>query len=217
MTAAPHRTIAGAGRHQITVRKSRFICSIERAASEGEARSFVEAVRKEFRDAGHNCVAWSIGEHGRFQRSTDDGEPAGTAGTPMLEVLRRRELTDTAVVVTRYFGGVMLGAGGLVRAYGRAVTETIDRTGIVERRPLTALSVYLGHDDAGRFEHAVRVAGLPLGNVAYDGDSVRFSSVMEPGMVAGFHDWVAEQSNGRGVVVDEGPTFVEIPVQDSDL
>ena len=214
MTVAYPRMIAGPSRHEIEVRKSRFICSVDRAVSEEDGRSFVESVRKEFWNASHNCVAWSIGENGRSQRSNDDGEPAGTAGTPMLEVLRRRHLTDTVVVVTRYFGGVMLGAGGLIRAYGRAVAETIDTIGIVERRPLTAVSIHLGHDDAGRFEHAVRGSGYPLGNVTYDGAGVRFSLTMEPALVAGFGDWAAQYTNGRNAVVVEGETFVEVPVDD---
>ena len=215
MTVTYPRMIARASRHEIEVRKSRFICSVDRVVSEDEGRLFVELVRKEFWNASHNCVAWSIGENGRSQRSNDDGEPAGTAGTPMLEVLRRRHLTNTAVVVTRFFGGVMLGAGGLVRAYARAVAETIDTTGIIERRPLTAVSIRLGHDRAGKFEHAVRSSGYSLGEVAYDGAGVKFSLTLEPATVAGFDDWVAEHSNGRSVVEVQGDTFVDIPVADS--
>ena len=208
--------IARTGRHEIEVRKSRFICTVDRVATEEEASAFVAKIRKEFWNASHNCVAWSIGESGRFQRSSDDSEPAGTAGTPMLEVLRRRRLTDTVAVVTRYFGGVMLGAGGLIRAYGRAVTETIDAIGIVERRTLTRISIRTGHDVAGRFEHALRSSGYPLDGVAYDGAGVRFSLTMEPTMVAGFDDWVAQHSNGRGAVKLDGDTFVDVPLLDPD-
>lgn len=215
MTTAHPRMIARSGRHEIEVRRSRFICSVARVTAEEDARSFVEALRKEFWNANHNCVAWSIGVDGRFQRSSDDGEPAGTAGTPMLEVLRRRRLTDTVVVVSRYFGGVRLGAGGLIRAYGRAVTETIDATGIVERRTLTRISVRIGHDDAGRLEHAIRNSGFPLEHVAYDGAGVRFSLTMEPAMVASFDDWVAQHSNGRGAVELDGDMFVDVPVIDA--
>ena len=111
MSEPAPRIIARGGRHEIELRRSRFICSAERVDSEADAQAFVESIRKEFWNASHNCVAWSIGKNGHFQRSSDDGEPVGTAGTPMLEVLRRRGLTDTAVVVTRYFGGIMLGAG----------------------------------------------------------------------------------------------------------
>lgn len=214
MPDGPPRMIAQAGRHEIEVRKSRFICSVTRVACEEEASSFVEMMRKEFWNASHNCVAGSIAEAGRFQRSNDDGEPAGTAGTPMLEVLRRRQLTDTVVVVTRYFGGVMLGVGGLIRAYGRAVTETIDAIGIVERQTLTRISIRIGHDDAGRFEHALRSAGYPLQGVTYDGAGVRFSLTMDPGILSGFDAWVAERSHGRGTVLIDGDAFIEVPVLD---
>ncbi len=93
--------IARGGRHEIEIRKSWFICTANRANTEEEARGYAESIRREFWDASHNCVAWVIGDDGRFQRSNDDGEPAGTAGMPMLEVLRRRTITDTVVVVTR--------------------------------------------------------------------------------------------------------------------
>ncbi len=216
MTGAYPRMIARRGRHEIEVRKSRFVCSVDRVRSEDEARAFVESIRKEFWNASHNCVAWSIGESGRFQRSNDDGEPAGTAGRPMLEVLRRRQVTDTVVVVTRYFGGVMLGAGGLIRAYGHAVTEAIDSVGIVESHTLTSVSVRIGHDDAGGFEHAIRSSGYPLEDVAYDGAGVMFSLTMEPAIVPYFDAWVAQHSGGQGAVVIDGDIFVDVPVRKLD-
>ncbi len=214
MTLAYPRMIAGRGRHEIEIRKSRFICSIARVESDDDARAFVESIRKEFWNASHNCVAWSIGENGRLQRSNDDGEPAGTAGVPMLEVLRKRQLTDTVVVVTRYFGGVMLGAGGLIRAYGSAVSETVQLVGIVERQTLKNVSIRIGHDDAGRFEHSLRGSGFALGDVAYDGAGVTFSLAMDPAIVPGFAAWAADHSSGRGAVVIDGDTFVDVPVQD---
>src|SRR5215211_2540047 len=134
------RTIAAPGSHEIVIKKSRFICTLARAATEDEARAAIETVRRRSWDASHNCSAYRVGPGGHLQRTSDDGEPAGTAGAPMLAVLTRRDLTDTVAVVTRYFGGILLGAGGLIRAYGQAVSEAIDVIGIVERRPLSLIA-----------------------------------------------------------------------------
>jgi uncharacterized YigZ family protein len=112
------RTIAVDAQIELEVRKSRFIGHAFRVEDEEAARATIQGLRKRYWDANHNCTAWRIGRDGRVQRSNDDGEPAGTAGTPMLEVLNQRHLTDVLVVVTRYFGGTKLGAGGLIRAYG---------------------------------------------------------------------------------------------------
>ena len=144
------RLIARHGTHEIVVKKSRFICTLSRATTEDEARAAIEAVRKRHWDATHNCSAYRVGPGGAFQRTSDDGEPAGTAGAQMLAVLTKRDLTDTVAVVTRYFGGVLLGAGALIRAYGQAVSEAIDTVGIVERRPLALVTFEAGYAEAGR-------------------------------------------------------------------
>ena len=116
-------TISRDYRKEIVIEKSRFICSLKKVHSEAEAQEFIKAVKKEFWDATHNCSAYIVDD--LAQRSSDDGEPSGTAGIPMLEVLRKNGLTETAAVVTRYFGGIKLGAGGLVRAYGGAAALAV--------------------------------------------------------------------------------------------
>ena len=207
----PHRTIARSGQHEIEIRKSRFICTLFRVDSEDEARERIDQIRRRYWDANHNCTAWIIGSRQQLQRSSDDGEPAGTAGTPMLEVLRRRGLTDTLAIVTRYFGGVLLGAGGLIRAYGQAVSEAIDAIGIVERRPLAVRRLVVPYDAAGRIEHAIRSSAFRLVDVRYGGE-VTFELLLEPQEVTPFAHWVAEQSNGSLVPEDGGLRHVEIPV-----
>jgi uncharacterized YigZ family protein len=144
------RTISRAGVHEVEVRRSRFVCAVARVATEAEAQEFIGGCRRARRDATHHCTAYVLGEWSDITRSNDDGEPSGTAGRPMLEVLTGRELTGTVAVVSRYFGGVKLGTGGLARAYGRAVAETIDRVGVVERRPVVTVTVFASHADAGR-------------------------------------------------------------------
>lgn len=206
----PHRMIARNGQHEIEIKKSRFICSLYRVTAEDQAREHIEAARKQYWDANHNCTAWAIGERQKSQRSSDDGEPSGTAGIPMLEVLRRREITDTLAIVTRYFGGTMLGAGGLIRAYGGCVSEAIDAIGVVERKPLSVLLVSAEYDDAGRIENAIRASNWTLQNVEYTTD-VTFELVMPPENVSPFEHWISELSNGSLAPVDAGTRYVEVP------
>lgn len=205
-----HRMVARNGNHEIEIKKSRFICHLFRVISEEEARSHIEAVRKEHWNANHNCTAWIIGEKQANQRSSDDGEPSGTAGMPMLEVLRRRELTDTLAIVTRYFGGVMLGAGGLIRAYGGSVSGALDEIGVVERLPLSVVELIADYETAGRLENAIRARELNLVDVGYAAD-VTFELVMTPADVAEFRTWVQELTNGAIEATIVGERFVEVP------
>lgn len=209
---APHRMIARDGQHEIEIRKSRFMCSLFRVTSEDEARARIEETRKTYWEASHNCTAWVIGLGQRLQRSSDDGEPSGTAGIPMLEVLRRRELTDTLAIVTRYFGGIMLGAGGLIRAYGQAVSTAIDAIGVVERKPLAVQTITAPYDDAGRIENAIRASDYPLTEVCY-GQEVGFELVLEPDQVDPFTRWLAELTNGAIAPEDAGVRYVEVPAE----
>jgi uncharacterized YigZ family protein len=202
--------IARDGQHEIEIKKSRFICSMFRVNDEAEARAHIEQARKHYWDANHNCTAWAIGPGLRLQRSSDDGEPSGTAGIPMLEVLRRREITDTLAIVTRYFGGTLLGAGGLIRAYGGSVSAAIDAIGVVERKPLSVQSIVASYDDAGRIENAIRASDFPLTDVAYAAD-VTFELVMQPEEVDRFAHWISELTNGSILPDDGGVRYVEVP------
>lgn len=205
-----HRMVAQDGTHETEIKKSRFICHLFRVTSEDEAREHIEAVRKEHWNANHNCTAWIIGEQQANQRSSDDGEPSGTAGMPMLEVLRRREVTDTLAIVTRYFGGIMLGAGGLIRAYGSAVSEGLDSIGVVEKVPLSIVQMVADYETAGRLENAIRAKEFDLVDVAYDAQ-VTLELVMAPGDVAMFQTWLQELTNGEIAATIEGERFVEVP------
>jgi uncharacterized YigZ family protein len=206
------RVIARGGQHEIEILKSRFICTVERASSEDEARTFLERLRKQYWDANHNCYAYIIGERGQQQMASDDGEPSGTAGVPMLEVLKRRELIDTIAVVTRYFGGTKLGAGGLIRAYGRSVTEAIDEVGIVERRPRAIVEIAVDHASAGRLENSFRNTIYTLADIRYE-HAVTFVTHLPDEEVPALNAWLAEQTNGaiQGTVI--GHAIVEIPVE----
>lgn len=160
-------TVAGPALVEIEVKRSRFICRIERVGSEEAARAVVEEERKKHWDARHHCSAFVLGPLGDVQRSSDDGEPSGTAGAPMLEVLRGRGVCDVVAVVTRYFGGVLLGAGGLVRAYSDAVRAGLDEAGVRERRLLERYDVEASHAEAGKLENTLRSHGVVVLGVDY--------------------------------------------------
>ncbi len=205
-------TVAGPGRHETEVKRSRFICSLARVADEAAAQEFIARVRKEFWDARHNCTAFVVGEAPPRERSNDDGEPAGTAGAPMLEVLRRRGLTDTVAVVTRYFGGVLLGAGGLVRAYGGAVSEALDAVGVVERRPVALLAVEVDHTRAGRLENELRAVGREVRDVSYGASGARFEVGVPEPETAAFEAWLAEATGGAAAAERIGTVRVDVPL-----
>ncbi|HSJ20286.1 MAG TPA: YigZ family protein [Nocardioidaceae bacterium] len=165
-------TVAGSAVAEIAVKRSRFLCRVARVATEDEARTVVDEERKRHWDARHHCSAFVLGPAADIQRSNDDGEPAGTAGAPMLEVLRGREVRDVVAVVTRYFGGVLLGAGGLVRAYSDAVRAGLDAAGVRRRLLLDRYDVDVPHAEAGRLDNALRTAGVVVLDVDY-GTSAR--------------------------------------------
>ncbi|WP_045303374.1 YigZ family protein [Saccharothrix sp. ST-888] len=208
----PYLTIRSSGTHEIEIKKSRFICHLARVSDEDEAQAFIAGIRKQYWDARHNCTAFVVGGEQPRERSSDDGEPGGTAGVPMLEVLRRRGLTDTVAVVTRYFGGIKLGAGGLVRAYGSAVSEAVDSVGLLERRPVLLLSVAVDHTRAGRLENDLRAAGYAVRELAYEATGVRIEVGVPESEVTAFHAWLAEATGGAAEAVAAGRTFVEVPV-----
>jgi uncharacterized YigZ family protein len=164
-----YRTIARAAEAEIEVKRSRFLCTLERVEDETAARAVVDRVRREHWDARHHCSAFRL--HPDVERSSDDGEPAGTAGAPMLEVLRGHGLSDVVAVVTRWFGGTLLGAGGLVRAYGDAVRAALELAGVLHRALVHEHLLELGHAEAGRVESELRARGVAVLDTAY-GDRV---------------------------------------------
>ena len=155
------RTLAQALRHEIPkIRGSRFIASVERADTGDAAMAFVEQLRQEMPDATHHCFAWRVGPDFGDARSSDDGEPNGTAGRPILQEIDGRQLTGVVVVVTRYYGGTKLGTGGLVRAYGEAASEALDRAGIHEVPVVETMHVRHGYDDTGAVLAVLSAHGL---------------------------------------------------------
>lgn len=204
-----YRTIAGAVEAEIEVRRSRFLARLERVPDEEAARAVVEAARKHHWDARHHCSAFVLGPGPEVQRSSDDGEPSGTAGAPMLEVLRGRELSDVVVVVTRWFGGTLLGTGGLIRAYSDAVRAACDAATVVERRLLRRASINAPVATAGRLENDLRSRGLHVDGVDYAATATVHLDVT-PEQRTTLDDLVAAITAGDGVVVDGEEHWVDL-------
>ncbi len=161
---SPHITsVYGSAETEYTIKKSRFLIHLREVTCEEEASAFIEARRKEFWDARHNCYAYQIGPDGAIQKSNDDGEPSGTAGRPMLEVLKKNSITNTVVVVTRYFGGIKLGASGLIRVYSHCVTLGLEAAEIADYLPYQVVNVSFPYSFVSVIErlvpsYAVRIA-----------------------------------------------------------
>lgn len=203
------QTIKRPGEHELEVKKSRFLCALARVTTEAEAREFIQQRRRLHHDARHHCCAFVLGDSGEFQKSSDDGEPAGTAGVPMLEVLRRNEVTNAVAVVTRYFGGVLLGAGGLVRAYGSAVSAALDHVGLLERRPVRIVTTTVDYLLAGKLDNDLRSAGYQVADTDYQAE-VRFLINVPESEVDTFRAWLAEATGGAAEPELGGLTYAEM-------
>ncbi|ARP44144.1 IMPACT family member YigZ [Geobacillus thermodenitrificans] len=204
-------TVKGYGEQEIVIEKSRFICYINRAETEEEAVAFIQQIKKKHWDATHNCSAYLIGEHDQIQKANDDGEPSGTAGVPMLEVLKKKGLKDTVAVVTRYFGGIKLGAGGLVRAYGRAVTEGLNAAGIVERRLMRVIHVTVDYTWLGKVENELRSSNYKVKNIHYS-DRVTIEIFVEETDKTSFAAWIEDLTNGRSTISEGEQTYLEVEI-----
>jgi uncharacterized YigZ family protein len=189
-------TVKQSGEHEINIQKSRFIAHIKRAETEIEAQEFIQAIKKQHWNATHNCSAYLIGEHDQIQKANDDGEPSGTAGVPMLEVLKKRNLKDTVVVVTRYFGGIKLGAGGLIRAYGKATSEGLDSIGIIERKLSQVVHVKIDYTWLGKIEKELRATEYKIKAIHYL-DNVEVEIFVNESLLQAFMDWMVDLTNGQ--------------------
>ncbi|MDT9594341.1 YigZ family protein [Nocardioides zeae] len=200
------------GRAETEVRRSRFLATVRRVEDEAAARSLVEELRRTHPDARHHCSALALGPWGAgssVQRASDDGEPSGTAGAPMLEVLRGREVADVVVVVSRWFGGVLLGAGGLVRAYGDATRAGLDAVGVRRRERRDLLDVEVGHADAGRLESDLRSRGVVVLDTTYAA-TVTLRVAVAPARTADLVASVAALSAGTASTAPAGSSWVDV-------
>ncbi|MCH5274727.1 MAG: YigZ family protein [Lachnospiraceae bacterium] len=195
----PYKVILKEGTGEITEKKSRFIATVKRVESEEEAAAFIESMKKKYWDASHNCSAVILGERGEWMRSSDDGEPSGTAGRPMLEVLIGEKLRNTAVVVTRYFGGTLLGTGGLVRAYTQAVKEGLANCKLGTMRAGVRVAVETDYGGIGKILYILGEWGLEPEESLYT-ENVRLVLTAPLEKKDALHKEITEATAGKAVV-----------------
>ncbi|MEC0302006.1 YigZ family protein [Terribacillus saccharophilus] len=201
-------TVKTEGSHEIVIQKSRFIGHVKRVETEEEAINFVQKIKKEHKDATHNCSAYMIGEYDLIQKASDDGEPSGTAGVPILEVLKKKGLKDTAVVVTRYFGGIKLGAGGLIRAYSGSASQSIDEIGVVKRQLMQLAEVHIDYTLLGKVENELRQSAYTLRNIDY-ADRVVLHAAFQSGQEEEFQAYVTDMTNAQAEIRLGGQEYIE--------
>ncbi len=172
-----YKTIKQYGEGEIVEKKSRFLGKIKKVETEEEALSYIESIKKQHWDARHNCFAYIIGTKGETVRCSDDGEPSGTAGKPMLEVLQNQELRNVVAVVTRYFGGVLLGTGGLVRAYTQATQEALKEAEICTMTPVSVLDIQTDYNVIGKVKYTLVQEEISVFNEEYTVDVVVTAAV----------------------------------------
>lgn len=191
-----YRVLLEDGQGEYEEKRSRFIATVRRCESEREAAAFIEEIRKKYWDARHNCSAYVLGERGEVTRCSDDGEPGGTAGRPMLEVLLREEIRDVAVVVTRYFGGVLLGTGGLVRAYTRAVQEGLKNCRVGRMRYGQEWQVETDYNGIGKLLYLLGNEGITPCAGEY-GERVSFRITVPAGEAERLRKAMTEATGGK--------------------
>jgi uncharacterized YigZ family protein len=190
-----YRTVSKEAHVELTIQKSRFIGWCYPVQDERQALDILEGVRKRHWDATHNCYAYSIGADSACARYSDDGEPGGTAGLPMMEAIRHKGVTNVLCVVTRYFGGILLGAGGLVRAYSKAAADSIEAAGIIDMRPCRRFLIEMDYSRWGALEPLLRREGSDL--------SVEFAETVQAQLVVpedkreAFIKLIVERTDGR--------------------
>lgn len=202
-----YSTVRHYGSQEIVIKKSRFIGHAKPVSTEEEAVQFIEELKKKYWDATHNCSAYMIGERDQYQKALDDGEPSGTAGKPILEVIKNRGLKNVAVVVTRYFGGIMLGAGGLVRAYTDGAVAGIDAAEPIVNVLHREVRVDVDYTWYGKLENELRGRGCLVGDVSFT-DSVSVLCLPEAGEADRFQAWVTDITQGQAVLTEGDSRYI---------
>ena len=206
-----YRTIKEDGQVQEEIKKSRFICHTKRVYNEEEARDFISAIKKEHYKATNNCSAFIVGERSEIKRTSDDGEPSGTAGVPMLGVLENHNLTNICVVVTRYFGGIKLGAGGLIRAYAGSVALAVKEIGIIEIKEQAGIQIHMTYAQYQEYGNFLKEHNLIELETNFT-DQVDTMIFIDKEKKDGIKADLIEFFNGKVTLTDKGLREVEVPV-----
>lgn len=200
--AERYKTVYEGGTGEIVEKKSRFIATVRPVRTEEEALAFIEEMKKKYWDARHNCSAYVLGERQEIMRCSDDGEPSQTAGKPMMDVLTKAELTNVAVVVTRYFGGTLLGTGGLVRAYSEAVQEGLTNSRIITKCRGTRLLIGTDYNGIGKLQYLFGQRQIPMTDSEYT-DKVKFTVLVPAEKVQEIKKAVTEATSGQAVIEEK--------------
>jgi uncharacterized YigZ family protein len=208
-------TVSGCGEAEIEINKSRFIAYIGRLETEEDAIAFIAEIKKKHWNATHNCSAYVVGENDQWQKADDDGEPSGTAGKPILEIIKKNQLKNTVIVVTRYFGGIKLGAGGLIRAYGKSASAGLKTVGVSQRQSYTRIRVEIDYTFLGLLENQLRIQGYSIEGKEFT-DKITLIVLAKMGEEVTIEqkvmDWTAGQVNlsrGEQIYVDTLVTYQE--------
>ncbi|MBE5937770.1 MAG: YigZ family protein [Lachnospiraceae bacterium] len=205
----PYKIVFKGGSGEIVEKKSRFIANVFSVETEEEALEIIEQIKKQYWDARHNCYAYVIGADGRKQRCSDDGEPQGTAGRPMLDVLLGEDIKNILVIVTRYFGGTLLGTGGLVRAYSMAVKEGINGSEIVTKCPGTKLKITTDYNGIGKLQYIAAGMDIPILDTLYE-DKVHMYVLASPENKDSLIAKVNEATSATAVIEDNGEVWYSV-------
>lgn len=214
MAENAYRIVYEGGEGEIIEKKSRFIATVRPIETEEEAIEFIAKMKKKYWDARHNCYAYVAGKNQELQRCSDDGEPNGTAGRPMLDVLLREEIHDAVVVVTRYFGGTLLGTGGLVRAYQKATQEGLANSVVIEKQQGELLKVQASYQEVGKLQYVLGQSGIPIIDSVYAQD-VELHGVVPKEQTAKIEKELLEATNGKARIIWE--EAVEYALVDKEL
>lgn len=207
-----YKTTAENGTASYEIQKSRFIAYTSHVETEAEARDFVTAIKKKHFDARHNCSAWVLGADSSQQKSNDDGEPGGTAGNPILEAIKQHGLTNVVVVVTRYFGGIKLGAGGLIRAYSHTASLGLEATPCLEVKPFCLMEAEMDYSLLGTVENWIRNEELRTGETAYL-DKVTVRLLVEPADCEAISAELTNLTAAQCKITIHQPEYMSLPIK----
>lgn len=206
-----YKTTAENGTASYEIQKSRFIAYTSHVETEAEARDFITAIKKKHFDARHNCSAWVLGADSSQQKSNDDGEPGGTAGNPILEAIKQHGLTNVVVVVTRYFGGIKLGAGGLIRAYSHTASLGLEATPCLEVKPFCLMEAEMDYSLLGTVENWIRNEELRTGETAYL-DKVTVRLLVEPADCEAISTELTNLTAAQCKITIHQPEYMSLPI-----
>lgn len=203
-----YRTVKQPSEAKLEINKSLFIAYVSPADTEETAAQFIEEIKKRHKEANHNCSAYVIGQHGQYQKADDNGEPSGTAGKPILEVLLKSGVKNAVIVVTRYFGGIKLGAGGLIRAYTKAAADGLDAAIIIEKQLHTRMIISLDYSLLGTVENQLRLHNYPIENKEFT-DVVKIAALVRKGAEDQLRELIADCTAAKAIIKAAGELYLD--------